>query len=688
MSQVFNSSNVKISEAGSSTPRFRNYGGTEDTGMFQKGTTDFGYPDLQEIGTGLKNPDMTKDYGYILSKEERTPSPKIVESVYHPRPDNWEALNSTGKKQYTDRLLDKHWIGVKDGILQRKYQYARPYEHPDPGIGKVIQLYNVEEVKNPPEWWNAQCSICGKKNCTGSDDRGFGRHGGKCKFCGKTDCTGDENKGFGIHYLNSRADWHEEPDSRRRDRNNKPKRIFRPGRPEPTPEEAPTRYTGLDEALVDILSQHPAIKNQNIDPRRLIGTNDIQVVLPNPKQKKSSKMIFNASESVDPDDYEYLQSSSDEPTESLGFDEAPDSETSEIEKENESASEVGADIVGKHVNFDALKAPGLEQVLPDTETNEAGEFNIGGGVDTGHNERHPEDFEPSYYDVATVPCPMCFGKSKKNNLDNYKYTSNHCKKCNGTCGSNEKNGANHCLGCKKPEKCAGREHESWTYKDPNGNDILDKNKKPITTCPMCDNDGEISEQYADALISAVKPEAPTQIESDTGSANKTKKFKAPKVLKLQHIPDERAEDFLDDDEVIGTPVVTSPSAPTAISAPSKKTFSLRELPGGKATKADSSIALPDVETPSFMDLRGLSEIKDTDGKRHNNCGCAKRGGKKINGDYRPGLATDQEIAKIKQSDDYKKGIASINSSTEPGTRTRDQKLDEFIESQYRCKGDE
>ena len=689
MAQVFNSSNVKISEAESSTPRFRNYGGTEDTGMFQKGTTDFGYPDLQEIGTGLKNPDMTKDYGWILSKDERTPQPKIVSSIYHPRPDNWEALSSTDKKDYVNKLLDKHYSSVKDGVLQRAYQYGRPYEHPDPRIGKTIQLYNVDDnTKHIPDVFSAPCSICGKKDCTGLNDRGFGRHGGKCKFCGKTDCTGDEDKGFGIHYLNSRAEWHEEPDSRRRDRNNKPKRVFRPGRPEPSTEEGQTRYTSLDEALIDILSQHPAIKSQNIDPRKLIGTNDVSIVLPGLQKKKSSKMIFNASDEFDPDDYEYLQSSSNEPTEGLDFNEAPDVETSEIEKESD--NDVGADVVRKNVNFDALKVPGLEKVAPDVETDEFGSLINGSGVDTGSNERHPEDFKPSYYDVATVPCPICFGESKKNNLDNYNYTSNHCKKCDGSCGSDERNGANHCLGCKNPEKCKGREHEAWTYKDPDGKDILDENKKLITTCPMCGNDGEISEQYADALISAVNPEAPTQIESDVNSTKKTKKIKAPKIPKLQHIPDERAEDFSDDDdEIAGAPVVTSPSTPEAIPAPNKNTFSLRELPGGKVKKSDDSLALPDIETPNFMDLRGLSDLRDkTTSKSHNNCGCTNRGGRKINGNYRPGLASDQEIAKIKQSDDYKKGIAAINSSTEPGTKKRDQKLDEFIESQYRCKGDE
>lgn len=266
-------------------------------------------------------------------------------------------------------------------------------------------------------------------------------------------------------------------------------------------------------------------------------------------------------------------------------------------------------------------------------------------------------------DEDKVVCPSCDGMSRINKLEKHVYNDTHCSGCKTKdCGSDKSNRAPHCRGCGNVEGCEGRSRQEWTNKDKDGN--------LVNVCKTCGNEGEVTPNVA---YSIERNDEST--EDETSGAPKGKGSVQPKEITVKH--DTNAEDFSDpilpDDE--NNPAVSSAmdklkslkkiKKPSKSSRPSTAFSNLFESRSLERNLDDSeSEEVPKVEEPSIS------------AKKHpKDCILCKG----------TGILPDDEIAKVNKSDEYKEGIAEIRRSTPDKTEAR-EKLNDFMEDQYACKG--
>jgi hypothetical protein len=165
---------------------------------------------------------------------------------------------------------------------------------------------------------NGKCSICGKSQCMGKDERGFGMHGGTCNYCGKEECTGDNNRGFSVHLVTPTT-----------------------SQPKPATQDEPTKlYSDEKDALKDMLNDHGQRYNDfpiEYSPEALEFLKKSSViVLPSLDEEAPDRIIFNAAKfdlEPDFDDPEYKQEEHTDSFES-GEPEQVDTEDNEDEDEN------------------------------------------------------------------------------------------------------------------------------------------------------------------------------------------------------------------------------------------------------------------------------------------------------------------------------------------------------------------
>ena len=262
---------------------------------------------------------------------------------------------------------------------------------------------------------------------------------------------------------------------------------------------------------------------------------------------------------------------------------------------------------------------------------------------TPHESDYEEENEDTSLDHDSdnkVLCPECKGFSQHNKPEKAFYTKDHCPQC-GTnhCGSDQTNRAPHCNGCEFPTICSGREKYQWNKKDSTG-------KTLTTTCPTCNNEGEITPGE-----DATARERMSTEESPTFNSSEPKKVKKQRNI----VHDTSAEDFSDD----GAGIVVQ-----------LKPKQVEHESGVSLSEAISKMPKrPDQKDPS----PSLSTTTLTDHPKSCKCGGT-------------GQVNDEEIARINSSDEYNNGIANIRRSVSDPDERHNQVVN-FIKNQYACKGE-
>ena len=539
-----------------------------------------------------------------------------------------------------------------------------------------------------------RCNICGKTDCTGENGRGFGRHGGACKYClskakkpgsptqaeieKAESCTGDDNMGFGIHKVTKATS----PRGVAPSTKTKPVTTLPDAPRTNTRSFEETSFGDVNEALEKMLQDDlPHINEPTIQTLVHGGAETPAIGTTSRK-----RMVFNAAVE-DENDYGKLQEGDhgfdweafgvkglDEQTEEPKYDPGmdPDEDDSVYYGDEQDMGE-------------GLRMNGLDEVL-------------GPEGASGFQEvkTHGDSTSDAPIHVNMVECPNCHGESKKNVYPNFEYKPGavHCKSCDGKCSSDESNQFLHCAGCKGGTRCKGREHEIWS--------IVGNDNKKTTECKMCHNEGEVPESYVQDLSDQIDAEKPVLTNKQRKKNKKTTPKKPSSFVPLEDYefqtstPDEDEED---DD--IGKPI------PYAL--PRVNDLGIKKDEQGNLKSVGLRFFSPKTQTESPEDSERLSGdgltrwIDKTktelakpkaptnttkEGVAHIKCGCGKRGGRVVGDEYVPGLASDEEIGKIKQSDEYKQGLANINVTHPRGTPGRQEQINDFIAQQYKCRGDE
>ena len=348
----------------------------------------------------------------------------------------------------------------------------------------------------------------------------------------------------------------------------------------------------------------------------------------NPNIVESSKRIFNAArDDEDPDSFDTLQGL-------FQRTENPDEDYYRTLKEEEK----GLSQYEKLDLTDFEEQKNLNDLEPDDESSE----------DFSNIRENPK---------RVMPCPNCDAESMINRTGLHVFTKTHCNNCDKECSSDEKNDRNHCEGCKNTLKCKGRTREIWSQKDENG--------KKITTCPVCQNEGFVPEEEYDSLLEE-RTFNPVEIQ-ETESTPTT-------VPTFEH--DTSAEDFKENydpknDTLIEptpkkiTPIIQKDNALSPAEALKKKKETISQM-----TKKNVVVTT----TPEAPSATTAPKPVININPKKKACDCNTRGG----------LATDEEIATIKQSPEYNNGIARIKTQNISPAEKR-KEINNFISNQTACK---
>ena len=254
--------------------------------------------------------------------------------------------SSGSGRTYSDS--DPQWFFKESPEGSRLKGGDMPYYHyrsfggsDDVGVYGNADVENGGSKKFPKSRINnGKCFICGKSQCMGKDERGFGMHGGTCNYCGKEDCTGDDNRGFSVHLIDPEGSYyHYKPRPEPKPKPWVGHTDAPPTIPETEVEEPKKVYFDEKDALKDMLnSQGKRTDDYPIEysPEALEFLKKSNViVLPPLDEETPDRMVFNAAKfdlEPDFDDPEYRQ---EEHTDSFESGEPEQIDTEDDEDEDE-----------------------------------------------------------------------------------------------------------------------------------------------------------------------------------------------------------------------------------------------------------------------------------------------------------------------------------------------------------------